>query len=203
MCLGCGIVVISDQRECSDVRASRRVRLSRQRLTSMINSDRVVVAKLAEELATVGNGVVKVARDLDGLTLLLLNKSLDMLLSLGHVLRAACQLDASLAITLAGNVDRDGELGLELALCITTTANERTVVLNRNIHNLSDLALTLTHNLLNTLNNLVHNISATLNLDSISISLLLGELNGASKLSPVVRATGLDDNVAKVGACNS
>lgn len=73
------------------------------------------------------------------------------------------------------------------------------MVLDRNINHLCDLVLTLTNDLLNTLDNLVDNISTALNLDSVAISLLLGELNGAGKLSSVVRATSLDNNVTEVG----
>jgi hypothetical protein len=167
----------------------------------MVNSDRVVVAELAEELTTIGDGVVKVAGDLDCLALLLLDKSLDVLFRLSHILGSTGQLDASLAVTLTRNVNRDIKLGLKLALGVTTTANERAVVLDRNIHDLSDLILALTNNLLNTLNDLVHNIGSTLNLDGVSICLLLGELDGAGKLSSVVGAASLDDNVTEVGTC--
>jgi hypothetical protein len=73
------------------------------------------------------------------------------------------------------------------------------VVLDRNINHLRDLVLTLTNDLLNTLDNLVDDVGTALNLDSVAISLLLGELNGTGKLSSVVRATGLDNNVTEVG----
>ncbi|KAI6760989.1 hypothetical protein HG530_009849 [Fusarium avenaceum] len=167
----------------------------------MVNSDRVVVAELAEELATIGDGVMKVAGDLDCLALLLLDKSLDVLFRLSHILGSTGQFDASLAVTLTRNVNRDIKLGLKLALGVTTTANQRAVVLDRNIHDLSDLILALTNNLLNTLNDLVHNIGSALNLDGVSICFLLGELDGAGKLSSVVRAASLDDNVTEVGTC--
>jgi hypothetical protein len=201
--LRAGIVVVSDQRQSSDVGTSRRVRLSGKRLASMVNSNRKVVTKLTEELATVGDGVVEVARNLDGLSLLLLNKPLDVLLGLGHMLGSTSQLDAGLAITLSGNINGDGELGLKLALGVTTTTNEGAVVLNGNVYNLSDLVLTLANNLLDALDNLVHNVSAALNLDCVTISLLLGELDGAGELSSVVRATSLDNNIPEVGACQN
>ncbi|KAI6769023.1 hypothetical protein HG531_010127 [Fusarium graminearum] len=169
----------------------------------MVNSNRKVVTKLTEELATVGDGVVEVARNLDGLSLLLLNKPLDVLLGLGHMLGSTSQLDAGLAITLSGNINGDGELGLKLALGVTTTTNEGAVVLNGNVYNLSDLVLTLANNLLDALDNLVHNVSAALNLDCVTISLLLGELDGAGELSSVVRATSLDNNIPEVGACQN
>jgi hypothetical protein len=100
---------------------------------------------------------------------------------------------------LAGNIDRHGKLGLKLALGVTATADKRAMVLDRNINHLRDLVLTLTNDLLNTLDNLVDDVGTALNLDSVAISLLLGELNGTGKLSSVVRATGLDNNVTEVG----
>jgi hypothetical protein len=165
----------------------------------MVNRDLVVVAELTEELATVGDGVVKVARNLDGLTLLLLDQRQNVLLGLGNVLGSASNLDSSLSVSLAGDIDGDGELGLELTLSITTSADQGAVVLDRNIHHLGNLALTLANNLLDALNDLLHNISAALNLDSVTISLLLGELDGTGKLPSVIRATRLDDNIAEVG----
>ena len=73
------------------------------------------------------------------------------------------------------------------------------MVLDRNINHLSDLVLTLADDLLDTLDNLVDDVGAALNLDSVAISLLLGELDRAGKLSSVVRATSLDNNVTEVG----
>ena len=59
----------------------------------MVNSDLVLVAKLTEELAVIRNGVVEVARNLDGLALDLLGELKDVCLGLLDVLRLTGNLD--------------------------------------------------------------------------------------------------------------
>ena len=76
------------------------------------------------------------------------------------------------------------------------------MVVDRNIDNLSDLALTLSNNLLNSLDDVLNNVSSTLDLDGVAIGLLLGELDCSRKLASVIRTTGLDNDVSKGCACN-
>jgi hypothetical protein len=163
----------------------------------MINGDLVVVAKLAEELSVVRDGMVKAAGNLHGLALLLLDQALDMLLSLGNVLRSTSNLDASLAIALARDIDGNGELGLQLTLRLTATANERSVLVDGDIHNLGDLALALGNDFLDALDDLLDDISAAFHLDAVAIGILLGELDGTGELATIVRSAGTDHNLSQ------
>ncbi|GKT57775.1 hypothetical protein ColTof3_05114 [Colletotrichum tofieldiae] len=194
--IGGGIVVVGDQGKSTAV-AAAGAGLGRHALASVVNGNLVVVAELAEELAVVGDGVVQAAGDLEGLSLLLLDERGNVLLGLLDVLGATGDLDARLAVALAGNVDRDGKLGLELPLSISATAYQGPVLLGGDVQNLGDLALLLGNDLLDPCADLVDNVRTTLDLDRVAISLLLGELNGPGKLATVVGSTSLDNQVTE------
>ena len=134
-----------------------------------------------------------------GLALLLLAQRLNVSLSLLDVCSLANNLDARLAAALSGNINRDLELRLEPSLDITTAADQGPVLLLRNIKHLSNLVLAFRDNSLNLGNNLVNDIGAPFDLDCVPIRILLGELDGASKVASIIRPTGFDDNVTKVG----
>jgi len=74
------------------------------------------------------------------------------------------------------------------------------VLLNRHLKHLGDLALALGNKGLDLRNDLVNNLGAALDLDAVSVSVLLGELDGASKLPAVVATTSLENNIANVRA---
>ena len=164
----------------------------------MVDSHLMVVAKLAEELTAVGYRVVHVARDLDRFPLLLLKEVLDVFLSARNILRAADDFDTRLAIALAGNINGNLEFCLHLALGVATTANKRAVLVGRHLENLRDLALAFGYNFLDSLNDIGDDLGTTLNLDGVTISFLLGELDGSSKLATIVRAASSDDKIPKV-----
>lgn len=195
--IGGSLFVVSDQGKSPTNLTGRGIRLGRQVLARVVDSNLVVVAELAEELAVVGDGVVEASRDLNGLTLLGLDEGQDVLLGLVHILGATGNLDSSLAVTLARDVDGDGELGFHLALNVTTAADEGTVVVDGNINNFSDLALALSDDFLNSLDDVLDNIGAALNLDCVAVCFLLGELNGARKFSSVIGTASLDDDVSE------
>jgi hypothetical protein len=166
----------------------------------VIDSDLVVIAKLAEELAAIRQCMMDVARNKYSLSLLRLDKALKISLGGLNVLWTSCNLDAGLASSLARNIDRDGELALRLALCLTPTADKGPVLINRNINHLSDLVLTLRHDLLDALDDISNDICSSFNLDCVAISVLLRELNGSSKLASIIRTSSLDNKITKVGA---
>lgn len=195
-----GIRVVGDQWESTADVAGRSIGPGREGLAGMVDGDLVVVSKLAEELSTVGDGMVQAARNLDGLALLVLDDGQDVLLRLVDVLRSAGDLHSSLSIALTRNVNGNGELGLHLALGIAATANQGAVVVDRNFHDLSDLALALRNNLLDSLDDVLDNIGAALDLDAVAICLLLGELDSTGELSSVIRTASLDNDVFKGGA---
>lgn len=198
MGIGNGILVVGDQRQSTAIAAAgASAGLGGQGSASVIDGNLVVVAELAEELAVVGDGVVQTTRDLQSLALLLLDERGNVLLRLLDVLGATSNLDARLAVTLTGNVNGDVELRLELALGLSTATDEGSVLLGRDIQNLGDLAVLLRDNLLDSGNDLADNVRATLDLDRVTISLLLGELNGACKLAAVVRTASLDNDITE------
>lgn len=198
MGIGNGILVVGDQRQSTAIAAAgASAGLGGQGSASVIDGNLVVVAELAEELAVVGDGVVQTTRDLQSLALLLLDERGNVLLRLLDVLGATSNLDARLAVTLTGNVNGDVELRLELALGLSTATDEGSVLLGGDIQNLGDLAVLLRDNLLDPGNDLADNVRATLDLDRVTISLLLGELNGACKLAAVVRAASLDNDITE------
>lgn len=198
--VGSGICIIRNQWESPADVASRSIGPRRKGLTSMINGNLVVVAKLTEELSTVGDGVVQAARNLDSLALLVLDNGQDVLLGLVHILGSTGDLDSGLSVTLTRNVNGDGKLRLHLALSITAAANQGAVVVNGDVHDLSNLALALRNDLLDALDDVLDNLSATLDLDAVTISLLLGELDSTGKLSSVIRTASFDNNVSKSSA---
>jgi hypothetical protein len=162
----------------------------------------VVVAELTEDLAVVGNGMMQIAGHLDSLALLLLDQLSNVLLGLGHVFSAARDLDARLSIALAGNVNADGQLRLELLLGLTAAANEAAVLLNGDLKNLGDLVLALLNDLLDPGADLLNDAAAALDLDGVAVGILLGELDGAGKLAAIVRTTGSKNNLAEGRACD-
>lgn len=128
--VGVGGSVVSDQRHVSGRSAAvvcRRGLAGRRALAGVVDADLVVGAQTAEELAVVGDGVVVLERDLNGLALDLLGKLQDVSLGLLDIVRLAGHLDlrtsrASLALTR--NVDGNAELLLKLATALTATADE-------------------------------------------------------------------------------
>ncbi|KAJ6437761.1 hypothetical protein O9K51_09589 [Purpureocillium lavendulum] len=192
-----GIRVVGDERQRRVGGPSRRARLGRHLLASVVHRHLVVVAQLPEQLPVVGHGVVHTTRDLHRLTLLLLDDASDVLLGLSHVLGPARHLDARLALALSGHVDAHRELRLHLALDVAAATNQRPVVVHGHLHDLGDLALALGHNLLDALDDVLHHLGTALHLDGVAIGVLLGELNRPGEAAPVIRAAGPDNNLAE------
>lgn len=139
--------------------------------------------------------MVESARYLKGLAGLILRQGLDVSLGLLNIGRLADNLDAGLAAALARDVNGDLELRLETTLDIATTANQRSVLLNRDLDSLSNLVFALSNNGLDLLNNAVDDRGATLDLDGVVAVILLGELDGTSNLTTIIGTAGLDDNI--------
>jgi hypothetical protein len=150
-------------------------------------------------LAVVGDGVVLGAGDHYSLTLLLLEESRNVLLGGFDIFGLAADLNVCLTLALAGDVDGDVEAGLDAALHVTAAANESTMLFSGDVDGLGDLGLPLGNLLLDVGNDLIDDLSSTLNLDGVSISILLGELNGPCEIPAVNRATGQKNEVAEVG----
>jgi hypothetical protein len=137
-------------------------------------------------------------RDLNRLSWLIFDQGLDMSLGLLNVGRLSGDLDGGLAATLARNVDRDLELRFETSLDFTATADQGPMLLNRHFQNFCDLAFALGHDGLDLGNDLVDDLAAALYLDGVSIGILLGELDSACKLPPIIRTACLEDDVTEV-----
>lgn len=139
--------------------------------------------------------MVESAGDLKSLTGLILRQGLDVSLGLLDIGRLADNLNAGLAAALARDVNGNLELRLEITLDIATTADERSVLLDRDLNNLGNLVLALSNNSLDLLNDVVDDRGATLNLDGVIGVVLLGELDSTSNLATIVGAAGLNNNV--------
>ncbi|TFB00494.1 hypothetical protein CCMA1212_007922 [Trichoderma ghanense] len=188
--VGCGVCIVRDQWQGALDGPGRRRGLGRDALTGVVYRHLVVVAKLPEDLTAVGHDVVQIARDLKSLAVLLLDQAGDVLLSLGNVFGPSRYLDASLAVALAGDVDGDAKLRLELAFGIASASDERSVLVDWHVNHLSHLALPLGNNLLDLLDDVVHDFRPALDLDGVTIRLLLGELDRAGKSASIIRAAG-------------
>lgn len=108
----------------------------------MVDADLVVGTQTTEELAVVGEHVVVLEGNLDGLALDLLGELEDVSLGLLDVLRLAGNLDlgASRAgLALAGDVDGNAELLLELTTALTTATDEQAVLVGLDLEDLSGL----------------------------------------------------------------
>lgn len=186
----------------ADVAGASGCGLGRGLLAGVVDGDAEVVAEAAEELAVVGNGVVKTPGDLDSLALLLLDHAGDVLLGLLDVLGLTDDLDLAAGSTggsLLGNIDGNLELGLQVATSLTATTNEDTVLLRSNLDELSDLAIARADEAFDSGHDLVDDSSVTLDADRVVLRLGTGEANHAGKLTAVIGATGVDDDVANVG----
>ena len=133
--------------------------------------------------------------DLKGFAGLILGQGLDVSLGLLNIGRLADNLDASLAAALAGDVNGDLELRLKTALYVTTTADERSVLLDRDLNDLRNLVRTFSNDSLDLLNDVVDDRGAALNLDGVIAVVLLRELDGTSDLATIVGAASLDNDV--------
>ena len=129
----------------------------------------MIVAKLSEELAVVGNGVVDLSWNLDCLALLILHEVQDMSLGLFYVCWKTDNLNTGLTVALSRNIDRDLELGFKVLLCLSSTTNEGSVLISRDFDCLGGLAIPLENDLIHSSNNLVNDIGFALKLDSIAI----------------------------------
>ena len=137
--------VVGDQRHVSagGTAAGGRCGLaSRRLLTGVVDADLVVGTQTTEELAVVGEHVVVLEGNLDSLALNLLGELQNVSLGLLHVLRLASNLDLGAGragLTLAGNVDGDAELLLELTAALATATDEQTVLVGLDLEDLSSL----------------------------------------------------------------
>jgi hypothetical protein len=71
------------------------------------------------------------------------------------------------------------------------------MLLNGHINSLTDLACTLRYDALNRSDNFVDYILTALDLDSVSIGILLRELDVSILETSVVRSASLDDDISK------
>lgn len=172
--------VVSDQGQRATGGRSGRLRLSGESFAGVVDGDLVLVAELAEELPVLCDRVVVLARNLDSLASLLLDQRCNMLLGFLYVGRETGDLNTSLGAALTGNVDGDIELRLKLALGLAAAADERSVLFCWDFENFGNLAFKLSNCSFNCGNDLVYNVFVALDLDSVTISVLLGELNRAS-----------------------
>ena len=137
--------VVGDQRHVSaggTAAGSRCGLASRRLLASVVDADLVVGTQTTEELAVVGEHVVVLEGNLDGLALDLLGELEDVSLGLLDVLRLAGNLDlgASRAgLALARDVDGNAELLLELTTALTTATDEQAVLVGLDLEDLSGL----------------------------------------------------------------
>lgn len=177
----------------------------RRALAGVVDADLVVGAQTAEELAVVGDGVVVLKRDLDGLAFDLLGELEDVSLGILDVVRLTGDLDlrarrASLA--LAGNVDGDTELLLELTAALTTTADKQAVLVRLDLKDLSGLGLLVGNEGKDGSGELLDNDALTFETDGVTLGLGLREASKTST-SPSVRGTAsLLDKRSEVGACS-
>jgi hypothetical protein len=93
-------------------------------------------------LAVVGEHVVVLEGNLDGLALDLLGELKNVSLGLLDVLRLTGNLDlraSRASLALAGDVDGNAELLLELATALATATDEQTVLVGLDLEDLSGL----------------------------------------------------------------
>lgn len=169
-------------------------------VTCVVDSHVQVVAKLAEELATAGDCVVQVARHLNRLALLLLDKGKNVLLGRIHIRGLTRDLDIRLAIALLGDVNGYLELVLHLSLDISAAANQCPVLLDGDVDHIRHLAFALGDNLLDLGEDLLDNLGATFNLDCVALRILLRESNGTGELTTVIGTARRNDNITKCRA---
>lgn len=85
--------------------------------------------------------------------MLLFNETLDMLFSLLNIVRGASDLDIRAILALAGNIDDNAKLGLDIASGLAATANQGSVLILRDVDNLGNLTGALINKGLNQLCN--------------------------------------------------
>jgi hypothetical protein len=129
------------------------------------NCDLVIISELAEELSVVCDGVMNLSWHLNGLTLLVLDEIKNVSLGLLHVDGLASNLDTSLSTSLAWDINRDLELRLEILLRLSTSANQRAVLVSWYFNRLDCLAISFHNDILHRGDDLVYNILVAFNLD--------------------------------------
>lgn len=172
----------------------------RNYLAGVVDADLVVVAQAAEDGAVVRDGVVQVAGDLDGLSVLLLEQGLEVLLGAFHGGGGTLELDIGAAGTLLGDIQSHVELGLNTAAGVTSAADEQTVVSGRDVDDLGDLVLAFLDKLLDGGDDAVDNLAVTLQTNGGLGAVGLGEADHSGGTA-VGWATSLSHDLADVGAC--
>lgn len=149
--------------------------------------------------------MVVLKRDLDGLALDLLGELEDVSLGLFDVLRLTGDLDLRArrtSLALAGNVDGDTELLLELTAALTTTADEQAVLVRLDLEDLSSLGLLIGNESKDGSGELLDNAALTFETDGVALGLGLREASKASTSPGVRRTASLLDKRSEVGACS-
>jgi hypothetical protein len=148
--------------------------------------------------------VVVLERDLDSLTLDLLGEFQNVCLGLLDVLGLASDLDlrtGRTSLALAGHVDGDAELLLELAAALATTTDEQTVLVGLDLEDLGSLWLLVCDESQDGGSELLDDRALTFEADSVTLSISLGEASQAGTGSAVRGATSLLHERREVRAC--
>jgi hypothetical protein len=167
----------------------------------VVDSDLVLVAQLAKELAIVGDDVVQVARNLDSLALLTLDKLENVLLGLLDLIGLTGNLDlatSSTSSSLLGDVELDIKLRLERTAGFTTTTNEEAVLIRRNLDSLGGLVLKRRRLSLEGSNDLLNNALGAFDTNGSLIRLSARESYHARKVTSIVGPSSGSDNGADV-----
>lgn len=173
-------------------------------LAGVVDADFVVGAEAAEELAVVGDGVVVLERDLDGLAFDFLGELEDVRFGLLDVLGLAGHLDLGAGragLALARDVDGHAELLLQLAAALTAATDKEAVLVGLDLEDLGGLGVLLCNQGQDSCRELLDDGARALKADGVTLCLGLGEACETSTGSGVRRTTGLFDERCEVGAC--
>ena len=202
--VGAGGGVVGNQRHIAAAARSGSRLAGRRLLAGVVDTDLMIGAQAAEELAVVCDHVVVLERDLDGLTLDFLGKLLDVSLGLLDVLWLARDLDlraGSAGLALAGNVDGDTELLLHLAAGVTATADEQTVLVGLDLEDLGSLGLLIGNEGQDGSSKLLNNRAGALKANSVALSVSLGESSHTSASAAIGRTASFLDQRSEVSTC--
>lgn len=199
--MGVLVRLIGDEGHRTAISAGGGGGLGWGRLAGVVDADVQIALELAEELTSLArDGLVEVARNLQGLGWFLFGQVDDVVLRLLNVSFLTSDFDCGVCAALSRNVDGDAELLLEALLGFTATANQRPVLVGGYINRSRNLALTESNKILDLLDEVIDNGSTTLQRDGVSIGLLLRELDETGALPRVIGAASLGDQFTQVGA---